>query len=172
VDNTDLLTPAQYRRGQLMASAPLGWFYQHALARFDPWLLRRSRGRFSLSPGVSMLLLETIGAKTGKARETPLVYAVDGDTVLVVASNGGQPGNPGWVYNLRANPDVRATLRGGTQDYVAHEVTGAERDRLWPVVVRNNPAYAVYQERAADRQLPLIVLSPREKSLPEQQANG
>ena len=107
-----------------------------------------------------LLLLETVGARSGQRRETPLVYAVDGDRVLVVASNGGQAGNPGWYYNLRQTPHVRATLRGGTQDYVAHEATGAERARLWPIVVRNNPAYAVYQERAGERLLPLLVLEP------------
>lgn len=156
-----LLTPAQYRRGRIMASPALGWFYQHVLARFDPWLLRRTHGRMSFSPGVSMLLLETVGAKTGKVRETPLVYAADGDSVLVVASNGGQPGNPGWYYNLRRNPDVQATLRGGTVPFTAHEAAGGERERLWPIVVGNNPAYAIYQERAVDRELPLIVLEPR-----------
>lgn len=156
------LTPAQARRGRFLASRPLGWLYQRALARFDPWLLRRTQGRLSFSPGMPVLLLETIGAKTGQTRETPLVYAADGDNLLVVASNGGRPGNPGWYYNLRADPRVRATLRGGTQTVTAHEASGAERERLWPVVVANNPAYAVYQERAGDRVLPLIVLAPYE----------
>lgn len=160
MNESPLLTPAQYRRGRIMASPALGWFYQHVLARFDPWLLRRTHGRMSFSPGVPMLLLETVGAKTGKVRETPLVYAVDGDSVLVVASNGGQAGNPGWYYNLRRTPQVRATLRGGTAPFTAREATGAERERLWPIVARNNPAYAVYQERAGDRPLPLIVLEP------------
>lgn len=160
-DDTGILTAAQYRRGRIMASPALGWFYQHALAPFDPWLLRQSQGRFSFSPGVSMLLLETIGAKTGKVRETPLVYAADGDNMLVVASNGGRPGNPGWYYNVRHTPRVRATARGGTRTYLAHEATGTERERLWPVVVGHNPAYAIYQERSVDRELPLIVLDPR-----------
>jgi deazaflavin-dependent oxidoreductase (nitroreductase family) len=69
-------------------------------------LLRLSRGRISVTLGQPMGLLTTIGAKSGQPRTTPLFYTVDEDTIILIASNGGQPRHPAWCYNLRANPEV------------------------------------------------------------------
>jgi deazaflavin-dependent oxidoreductase (nitroreductase family) len=138
----------------------VSWLYLNLFSRFDPPLLRWSKGRLSFSPGVPVLLLETTGAKSGHKRETPLVYVADGERVVLIASNGGLPNNPAWLYNLRAHPRVRATLRGGTHDYAAREAEGEERERLWQKALAVNPGYALYQEKAASRRIPVVVLDP------------
>jgi deazaflavin-dependent oxidoreductase (nitroreductase family) len=138
----------------------VAWLYLNLFSRLDPPLLRWSKGRLSFTPGVPVLLLETTGAKSGQTRETPLVYALDGDNVVLIASNGGGPKNPAWVHNLRANPLARATLRGGTGHYLAREAEGEERERLWEAALAVNPGYAFYQERAGERRIPVIVLEP------------
>lgn len=159
-EQTPSLTPAQRRRGKLLTARPLSWLYSTFLAPLDPALLRWSKGRLSFSAGVPMLLLETTGARSGLKRETPLAYGRDGERIVLVASNNGLPKNPAWYHNLRANPEVTATVAGDTRQFIAHEATGAERERLWAAAIARNPAYALYQERTGGRTIPLMVLAP------------
>lgn len=154
------LTPAQRRLGRLLTARPITWLYRTLLAPLDPTLLRWSKGRLSFSPGVPMLLLGTTGAKSGLKRETPLAYGRDGDRIVLVASNNGLPHNPAWYYNLRANPEVKAILAGEVRQFVAHEATGTERERLWAAAIGRNPAYALYQKRTGGRTIPVLVLEP------------
>lgn len=154
------LTPSQYRLGRLLTAKPVSWLYLNLFSRFDPPLLRWSKGRLSFSPGVPVLLLETIGAKSGQKRETPLVYVADGERIILVASNGGEPRNPAWYHNLRAHPRAWATLRGGTRAYLAREADGEEREALWRKALAVNPGYALYQEKATSRRIPVMVLEP------------
>jgi deazaflavin-dependent oxidoreductase (nitroreductase family) len=108
-----------------------------------------------------MLLLDHIGAKSGMRRTSPLVYAEDGDDVVIVASKGGYPKNPGWYHNLRAHPDT--TVQIGTEQRPVHArvATEAEHKRLWPKVVQTYSGYEGYQERT-DREIPLVILEPRQ----------
>jgi deazaflavin-dependent oxidoreductase (nitroreductase family) len=136
---------------------PAMWFSRHVLWKVDPWLLRVSRGRFSLGLGTPTLLLETTGARTGRAREHAVIYFHDGDDVIVVASKFGAPEHPAWFHNARARPDVRVNGRA----YRAAVVTDpAEIDRLWLVADQVLPAYAVYRDRAAatGRTIPILRL--------------
>jgi deazaflavin-dependent oxidoreductase (nitroreductase family) len=107
-----------------------------------------------------MLLLDHVGAKSGKKRTTPLVYVADGDAFVIVASKGGHPRHPAWYHNLRANPET--TVQAGTRrvDVTARVATAAERKRLWPKAVDAWSDYANYQKRT-DREIPLVVLEPR-----------
>ena len=112
-------------------------------------------------PGVPpMLLVEHVGAKSGKRRTSALGYLADGDDYVVVASKGGSPRNPAWYHNLRANPD--ATIQVGSQrlQVHAHVASPEERARLWPRVVELYGGYADYQ-RNTSREIPLVILSPR-----------
>jgi deazaflavin-dependent oxidoreductase (nitroreductase family) len=106
------------------------------------------------------LLLDHVGAKSGKLRTSPLVYAVDGENVILTASKGGHPHNPGWFYNLKANPDT--TIQIGSQRRAVHARVAkpAERKRLWPKVVSVYGGYEGYRRRTA-REIPLVVLEPR-----------
>jgi deazaflavin-dependent oxidoreductase (nitroreductase family) len=107
-----------------------------------------------------MLLLDHIGAKSGKSRTSPLVFARDGANFVLVASKGGYPKNPGWFHNLKAHPDTTIQVGSKRIDVHAHVADPDERRRLWPVVVGVYGGYEDYQRRTA-REIPLVVLEPR-----------
>jgi F420H(2)-dependent quinone reductase len=112
-------------------------------------------------PGLpAMLLLDHVGAKSGKRRTTPLVYVPDGDDVVLVASKGGHPRNPAWFHNLRAHPDTSIQIGSERRPVHARVATPEERKRLWPRVVRAYGGYAGYQRRT-EREIPLVILEPR-----------
>jgi len=106
------------------------------------------------------LLLDHVGARTGKRRTTPLAYLSDGDAHVIVASKGGHPKHPAWFHNLRANPDT--TIQVGSRRIPVHARVAEpeERARLWPRVVDMYSGFAAYQRRT-DREIPLVILEPR-----------
>jgi deazaflavin-dependent oxidoreductase (nitroreductase family) len=117
----------------------------------------RIGGRYDAAP---VLILHHVGAKSGAARETPLVYLADGDDIVIVASMGGMPTNPAWVHNLRANPLVTVEIRGERRDMTARELDEDERAAMWPRLLEMWPAWEDYQARA-ERRIPVLRLSPR-----------
>ena len=110
--------------------------------------------------GRPIILLTTLGAKSGKLRKTPLMRVEHDGEYAVVASLGGAPKNPVWYYNIAANPHVE--LRDGTvvKDYTAREVFGEEKAQWWERAVATWPDYAEYQTKT-DRQIPVFVLTPQ-----------
>ena len=108
--------------------------------------------------GRSVVLLATVGARTGLLRKTPLMRVEHDGAYLAVGSLGGAPKNPVWVYNLRANPLVELQDGEVKQDYTAREVTGAERDLWWERSVAAFPQYLEYTKKT-DRLIPVFVLS-------------
>jgi len=113
--------------------------------------------------GRTLLLLHTIGRKSGKEHINPVAYVTDGDRLVIIASKGGAPTNPDWYYNLLAHPLV--TVEVGTDKFqVRASVTGEpERTRLYNKMVEMMPGFAEYQ-RKTTRIIPVFVLS-REKQL-------
>jgi deazaflavin-dependent oxidoreductase (nitroreductase family) len=109
--------------------------------------------------GKPVILLTTIGAKTGKLRKTPLMRVEHNGEYAVVASLGGAPKNPVWYYNIKANPRVELQDGTVTKDYDAREVFGDEKAAWWQRAVEAWPDYAEYQKKT-DRQIPLFVLTP------------
>ena len=107
-----------------------------------------------------MLLLDHVGARSGKVRTTPLAYLRDGENVVLVASKGGHPRNPAWFHNLMANPETTIQVGSERRAVRARVAEGEERERLWVEVVDLYGGYRDYQERT-DRQIPLVVLEPR-----------
>jgi len=109
--------------------------------------------------GMPVILLTTIGAKSGKLRKTPLMRVEHDGQYAVVASLGGAPKNPVWYYNIAKNP--RVELQDGTEtgDYDAREVFGDEKDIWWQRAVAAYPDYADYQANT-DRAIPVFVLTP------------
>jgi deazaflavin-dependent oxidoreductase (nitroreductase family) len=110
--------------------------------------------------GPPMLLLEHVGAKSGVKRTAPLVYVKDGDDIVLVASKGGNPKNPAWFHNLRANPETTVQIGSEKRPVRARVATDEERKRLWPKAVDTYGGYAGYQKRT-DRKIPLVVLERR-----------
>jgi deazaflavin-dependent oxidoreductase (nitroreductase family) len=107
--------------------------------------------------GRTLLLLKTIGAKSGQPRISPLVYLADGERFIIIASKGGAPTNPDWYHNLLANPLV--TIEVGTEQFSAHATVaeGQEREQLFEKVVAAMPGFGEYQ-RNTTRQIPVVVL--------------
>ncbi len=109
--------------------------------------------------GRRVVLLTTIGAKTGKIRKTPLMRVEHDGEYAVVASLGGAAKHPVWYYNLKANPRVELQDGTATADYEAREVVGDEKATWWERSVAAWPDYADYQTKT-DRQIPVFVLRP------------
>jgi deazaflavin-dependent oxidoreductase (nitroreductase family) len=107
--------------------------------------------------GAPMLLLHTTGAKSGKERVNPLAYQEDGERLVVFASKAGAPSNPGWYYNLKANPAVTVEVGTETAPFTARVAEGEEHDRLWTRQKQLMPGFAEY-EKTAGRVIPVVVL--------------
>jgi F420H(2)-dependent quinone reductase len=126
-------------------------------------LLYRATGgvlgaRFPGAP--PMLLLDHVGAKSGKKRTSPLGYIRDGDDLVIVASKGGHPKHPAWYHNLRANPDTTVQVGSERRQVHARVANKTERKRLWSKVVKAYSGYDGYQKRT-DREIPLVILERR-----------
>jgi F420H(2)-dependent quinone reductase len=109
--------------------------------------------------GKPVIILTSVGAKTGKLRKTPLMRVEHDGEYAVVASLGGAPSNPVWYYNLLAHPQVELQDAAVKKDYLAREAQGAERDLWWGRAVAAWPDYAEYQKKTT-RLIPLFVLTP------------
>ncbi len=109
--------------------------------------------------GKPLILLTTIGAKSGKIRKTPLMRVEHNGEYAIVASLGGAPKNPVWYYNVKAHPQVELQDGPVTKDYEAREVVGDEKAAWWERAVAAWPDYAEYQTKT-DRQIPVFVLTP------------
>jgi len=108
-----------------------------------------------------IVVLTSIGAKTGLLRKTALMRVEHDGEYAIVASKGGAPTNPVWYANVKANPEVDLQDGTVTKDYTAREVDGEERALWWERAVATYADYADYQ-RKTDRQIPVFVLEPRE----------
>src|SRR4029079_7986951 len=107
-----------------------------------------------------MLLLDHIGAKSGKVRTTPLAYLADGEDIVLVASTGGHPRSPAWFHNLVANPETTIQVGSERRAVRARVATSEERSRLWPEVVELYSGSRDSKERT-HRELPLVIWEPR-----------
>lgn len=110
--------------------------------------------------GRPVILLTTIGAKTGKIRKTPLMRVEPDGEYAVVASLGGAPKHPVWYFNIKAHPEVDLQDGPVTEDYVSREVFGDEKALWLERAVATWPDYADYQKKT-DRQIPVFVLTPK-----------
>ena len=109
--------------------------------------------------GAPLLLLHTVGAKTGQPRVNPVMYRQLPDGYAVFASKGGAPTNPDWYYNLLAHPRVTAEIGTATVELEARVAEGGEREQIWSAQKAAYPGFADYEQNTA-RQIPVIVLRP------------
>jgi proline iminopeptidase len=107
--------------------------------------------------GATILLLTTTGRTSGNNTTTPLIYGLDGDNPVIVASKGGAPQHPGWYKNLVANPAAEVQILGETFPVRARDAEGDERERLWKMMNGIWKYYDEYQTKT-DREIPVVVL--------------
>ena len=108
-------------------------------------------------PGLPVLLLTTIGRKSGEPRTSPLPFFRDADRFIVVGSNNGGPRDPHWWLNLSAQPAAEIQWMGERIPIKARLASGPERERLWPALVEFNPPFAQYQT-LTEREIPVVIL--------------
>lgn len=116
----------------------------------------RVGGQFA---GAPLLLLHSIGARSGKARVNPMMYQAVGDAYAVFASKGGAPSNPDWYHNLIANPDATIEVGTRTVPVRARIADDVERDTIWEAQKQRYPGFADY-EASTTRQIPVVILEP------------
>ncbi|MGW1621426.1 nitroreductase family deazaflavin-dependent oxidoreductase [Streptomyces sp. NPDC002172] len=117
-------------------------------------------GTTLMDTGMPVILLTTLGAKSGKIRKTPLMRVEHNGAYAVVASQGGAPKHPVWYFNIKSHPVVELQDGPVKQDMTAREVTGAEKAAWWERAVAAYPPYADYQEKTS-REIPVFVLEPK-----------
>jgi deazaflavin-dependent oxidoreductase (nitroreductase family) len=110
--------------------------------------------------GAPLLLLHTIGARSGQERVNPMMYQDLGGSVAVFASKAGAPTNPDWYHNVVAHPDVAAEIGTETRRFRARTATGDERERIWTKQKQDYPGFAGY-EAGTTREIPVVILDPR-----------
>jgi F420H(2)-dependent quinone reductase len=141
------------------AGARTGWFARR-WGELHARLYRRTKGRFMPKWfGAPVMVLETVGRKSGKPRATPVLYLRDGDNLVVQAANAGSDRPPSWWLNLEAAGEATAVIAGERRRVKPRPSTPEEHERLWPEYLRMYPAAEGYLE-FTDRELPLIVLEP------------
>jgi deazaflavin-dependent oxidoreductase (nitroreductase family) len=131
-----------------------------SLVGIDRWLGRLTRGRVVAIGMAPSLMLTTTGRRSGLPRSNPLLYVQDGADLIVIASNWGGQSDPAWAYNLRSDPSARVTLGGREVPVTAREIEGADRERLWKLIVDQWPGYEAYRTRAPHRKLRIFRLTP------------
>jgi len=138
------------------------WYGINVASRFDPALIRLTRGRVNLGANQLPTLLMTVpGRKSGIERTVPLVYFSDGEDVILMASSFGRPKLPAWYHNVMASREVTLTAGGVSERFRATEVEGPERDRLYAKAKQVYEGYGLYEERTTGiRRVPVLRLSP------------
>jgi deazaflavin-dependent oxidoreductase (nitroreductase family) len=109
--------------------------------------------------GVEIAMLTTTGARSGVRRTLPVLALREGDELILIASNFGRARNPGWYYNLRADPQATIVVDGVARPVVARELAGAERERAYERGEAIYPGFTRYRRWAANRQIPVLRLS-------------
>lgn len=144
------------------AATPLGSRAIRALVPLDRRLLTKSKGRYTaLGPfGLQLLVLTTVGRKSGQRRQSPLIYTRDGDRLYLFGSNFGQSAHPAWSSNLLAHPDAWVTMGGKEIPVVATPLSGDDYDRASELFMRYLKAYPAYRTRT-DRAIRIFALDRR-----------
>jgi len=129
----------------------------------NTFLIRTSNGRLGSKLGTqAILLLHTVGRKSGKQYETPIAYFYHEGQYLIVASNWGKDKQADWFLNLKENPRTRIEAKGKTIPVEAHEALGDEYDRLWKFATERHPPYLDYQSMTT-RRIPIMVFQPLDR---------
>ena len=139
---------------------PATSFFADKIHLVDKFMLKLTGGKYTISEfaGWNIIQLTTIGAKTHQPRVMPLVGVFDDEKIALIASSFGREHNPGWYYNLKANPYCHVSFKGKSGEYIARELKGEEREKYFQMAVSHYVGYQKYKERAAHRHIPVMLL--------------
>ena len=142
---------------------PVTALFAPLIHKVDKAILKLTEGKYTISEfaGWNIIQLTTIGAKTKQLRTKPLVGVFDDERIALIASSFGREHNPGWYYNLKANPNCYVSFKGKSGEYFARETVGEERERYFQMAVSQYAGYQKYKERALHRHIPVMVLEPK-----------
>jgi deazaflavin-dependent oxidoreductase (nitroreductase family) len=150
--------PKPYTKMEVAIANPL----IKLMSRLNTWAYRATGGRVGgkFLRGAPVMLLITVGRKSGRRLTAPLLYLRDGDKVICVASKGGMDHHPLWYRNLQANPDVEVEIGTDVQPMRARTASAEEKAHYWPKLTEMYRDFDDYQARTK-RDIPVVVLSPR-----------
>lgn len=135
-------------------------FLRKVITDTNVWLLKVSRGRLGNSfLGVPVLVITTLGRKSGQPRSQPLYYMTFGPNIILVASNAGTATDPAWLLNLRTNPNVSVDVHGEVREMIARMASTEEKAELWPKMTKMFPKWQMMEDRSK-RSFPVIILEP------------
>jgi deazaflavin-dependent oxidoreductase (nitroreductase family) len=151
--------PGDHAYSRLSMTMPAGML--RALGKLNVPVYRLTGGRlFGKIGRAPVLLLTSIGRRSGQPRTAPVLYLADGERVVVVGSNAGNERAPAWSYNLKANPDAEVQIGGEVKSVRARVAEGEERAELWRKMNEQYAGFDDYEERAS-RDIAVFVLEPR-----------
>jgi deazaflavin-dependent oxidoreductase (nitroreductase family) len=159
--------------GRLTASASQfankhGVYLGRKATKIHVAIYRRTGGRIGGHlpgwPQARIVLVDHVGARSGRRRTSPVMYHEHGEAIAVAASKAGQPTNPAWFHNLMANPDTTIQIGREVREVRARQAVDGERERLWRGFVDFYPGYEFFRVHAGDRKIPIVVLEPRRPS--------
>lgn len=133
----------------------------HPLDKAVLKLTKNSSSLTSILSGIPVIVLTTIGARSGEPRTVPLLGVIKDGKIFLIASNWGQKHHPGWYYNLKKNKEAQLSIGKEKGHYIARDATDAEREEYWTNAVRMYPGYAEYKKRITSRKIPMFILSPK-----------
>lgn len=142
-------------------AVPLTRFVIKNFTRLNVWIFKASKGRLmtKFPGGYPICVVGMTGAKSGARREVGLIHIPKDNDIILIASQGGLDKHPVWYYNLKAHPHVDIMVAGGEKkNYVARQVSEAEKAELWPHILSIYPDFDEYQART-DREIPVFVCS-------------
>ena len=146
----------------ISSSRPGAWLFARSLPQIDKFVLRISRGQVTLTGvtgGIPVLTITTTGARSGRRRTTPLLGVPFGDDIAIIGAHFGQPGAPGWYYNLRAQPRAEVTYRNRSVPATAREAGPEERRAILGQARKIYGGYEAYARRITDREIPIMILT-------------
>lgn len=151
--------PSDHTLSRFSMSMP-AWALR-AAGKLNVPLYRLSRGRIGGKVGKApVLLLTSTGRRSGQQRTAPVLFMKDGANLIVIGSNAGNANEPGWSFNLKANPEATVEIRGARQSIRAKVAEGEERERLWEAMNAEYEGFEDYEAKTS-RNIALFVLEPR-----------
>jgi deazaflavin-dependent oxidoreductase (nitroreductase family) len=159
-----LPVPNAFQRAMwpISSSRTSGWLLARSLPQIDKLVLWITRGQVTLTGitgGIPVLTVTTTGSRSGRPRTTPLMGVPFGDDIAIIGAHFGQPGMPGWYYNLRAQPRAEVTYRNRTVPATARQADQGERRAILGQARKIYRGYEAYARHITDREIPVMILT-------------
>jgi deazaflavin-dependent oxidoreductase (nitroreductase family) len=154
--------PVQRAMWQVSGSRPGAWLFSRSMHHVDRLVLRLSHGQRTLAgitAGIPVLTVTTTGARTGRPRSAPLLGVPFGSDIAIIGTRFGQPGTPGWYYNLSAQPRAEVAYRSRSVTVTAREADEHEWPQIWAQARKIYAGYEAYASRITGRKIHIMILS-------------